>query len=400
VDGLDPAGVERLRAAMEGHVASGAVPGLVWLVRCGDDVELGRAGVLDPATAAPVTRDSLFRISSMTKPMTAVAALTLVDDGVLGLDEPVDALLPELAGRRVLARPGGPLDATVAADRPVTLRDLLTSRLGLGLDLTGADDQRSLRRLAELGLPPGPPSPARMPGPDEYLALLGSVPLEHQPGARWLYHVSLDVLGVLVGRAAGRPFEDVLAERVLAPLGMRDTGFWVPAADLARFGPSLWWDPATGERGVYDPADGQWASPPPFASGGGGLVSSVDDVHAFAAMLRAGGTHGPHRLLRPETVAAMTTNHLTPEQLAAGAPDPSGTLGWGFGLGVQVAPDPVTGRSPGGYGWDGGMGTSWSTDPALDLVTVLLTNQLWTSPEPPPVARDLLVLARAAVRGD
>lgn len=396
---LDAAGVERLREVMEEHVASGAVPGLVWLVRHGDEVELGRAGVLDPATGAPVTRDSLFRISSMTKPVTAVAALTLVEEGLLGLDDPVDALLPELADRRVLADPGGPLDVTVPAQRPVTVRDLLTSSLGLGMDFTGAE-QPSLRRLAELGLPPGPPAPAAMPGPDEYLALLGSVPLEHQPGTRWLYHVSLDVLGVLVARAAGQPFEDVLAERVLAPLGMRDTGFWVRPGDLDRFGPSFWSDPSTGERGVYDPVDGQWAAPPRFASGGGGLVSTVDDVHAFAAMLRAGGAHGPHRLLRAGTVAAMTTNHLTPEQLTSAAPDPTGTLGWGFGLGVQVAPDPVTGRAAGGYGWDGGMGTSWSTDPALDLVVVLLTNQLWTSSEPPPVARDAVRLACAAVRPD
>lgn len=398
MDGLDPAGVERLREVMESHVASGAVPGLVWLVRHGDDVEVGSAGVLDTGTGTPVTRDSVFRISSMTKPVTAVAALRLVDEGVLGLDEPVDRLLPELADRQVLAEPGGPLDRCVPALRPVTTRDLLTSRLGLGTDFTGAHDQPAMRRLAELGLPAGPPEPARMPTPDDYLALLGSVPLEHQPGTRWLYHVSLDVLGVLVARAAGAPLADVLAELVLAPLGMHGTGFWVAGADHARFGPCYVVDAATGERSVYDPADGQWSAPPPFASGGDGLVSTVDDVHALAAMLRAGGAVEGRPFLRPATAAAMLTNHLTAEQLATSSPDPGGALGWGFGLGVQVARDPASGTATGGYGWAGGLGSTWTTDPELDLVAVLLTNQMWTSPEPPRVARDLLTLGRAAVR--
>lgn len=398
MDGLDPAGVERLRETMEHHVTSGAVPGLVWLVRHGDDVQVGVAGVLDAATGTPVARDSLFRISSMTKPVTAVAALRLVDAGLLDLDEPVDRLLPELAGRQVLAEPGGPLDRCVPARRPVTPRDLLTSRLGLGLDFTGAHDQPAMRRLVELGLPAGPPAPARMPAPDDYLALLGSVPLEHQPGTRWLYHVSTDVLGVLVARAAGAPLADVLAERVLAPLGMHSTGFWVAPADLARFGPCYAADPSTGRREVYDAADGQWSAPPPFASGADGLVSTVDDLHAFAAMLRAGGSVEGRPFLSPGTAAAMLTNHLTPEQLATSSPDPGGALGWGFGLGVQVARDPVSGTAAGGYGWAGGLGSTWTTDPELDLVAVLLTNAMWTSPEPPAVARDLLTLGRAAVR--
>jgi CubicO group peptidase (beta-lactamase class C family) len=367
-------------------------------VRHGDDVQVGSAGVLDTATGTPVARDSLFRISSMTKPVTAAAALRLVDEGVLDLDEPVDRLLPELAGRQVLAEPGGPLDRCVPARRPVTPRDLLTSRLGLGMDFTGAHDQPAMRRLVELGLPSGPPAPARMPTPDEYLALLGSVPLEHQPGARWLYHVSLDVLGVLVARAAGAPLADALAELVLAPLGMHATGFWVAPGDRARFGPCYGSDPATGERGVFDPADGQWSAPPPFASGADGLVSTVDDLQAFTAMLRAGGSVGGRQVLSRAAVGAMTTNHLTPEQLATSSPDPGGALGWGFGLGVQVARDPASGTAEGGYGWAGGLGSTWTTDPELDLVAILLTNQMWTSPEPPAAARDLLTLGRAAVR--
>ena len=178
---------------------------------------------------------------------------------------------------------------------------------------------------------------------------------------------------------------------------MHGTGFRVAPDDLSRFGPCYATDPSTGERGVLDPADGQWSAPPPFASGADGLVSTVDDLHAFTAMLRAGGSVEGRRVLSPGTAAAMLTNHLTPEQLATSSPDPGGALGWGFGLGVQVARDPASGTAAGGYGWAGGLGSTWTTDPELDLVAVLLTNQMWTSPEPPPVARDLLTHGRAAV---
>ncbi|MGY1814374.1 serine hydrolase domain-containing protein [Blastococcus sp. SYSU D00820] len=377
-----------IAAAVEPHVESGAVPGLVWAVARGDDVAVGCAGLLDPATGTPVRRDSLFRISSMTKPVTAVAALVLAEEGRLGLDDPVDELLPELAGRRVLAAPDGPLDDTVPAERPLTPRDLLTSTMGLGADMTGAP-QPAMARLAELGLPMGPPAPAAMPPPGEYLRLLGQVPLEHQPGRRWLYHLSLDVLGVLVGRAGGGPFDEVLDARVLRPLGMRDTGFWVPAADRPRFGPSCWTDNGTGQRQVYDPADGQWAARPAFPGGGAGLVSTVDDLLAFGRMLRRGGDG----LLSQAAVAAMTTDQLPP----SAAVDPTGATGWGFGLGVQRRDDPPL--RAGAYGWDGGMGTVWRNDPGLDMTAVLLTNELWSSPEPPPVVGDFLRAAYASVGG-
>ena len=202
--------VEELHRGLAGHVESGAVPGLAWLVAHGGDVHCGSAGVLDLETNRPVTRRSIFRISSTSKPITAACAMTLVDDGVIGLDDPVTDLLPELSARTVLAVPGGSLDDTVPAVRDITLRDLLSFRLGLGGDFSGAP-QPAMERAAALGLPVGPPRPAESPDQDEYLRILGSVPLEYQPGEHWLYHVGADVAGVLIARACGTTFGAALA---------------------------------------------------------------------------------------------------------------------------------------------------------------------------------------------
>ena len=393
----------RLDEVLERHVADGEVVGMTWLVARGGDVHVGAAGTLAAGAAgdggpggtppAPVARDTIYRISSTTKPIVAAAALTLVEDCVLRLDDPVDDLLPELADRRVLADPSGSIDDTVPADRPITLRDLLTFRSGLGWDFAATGPQPVNEALLERGLGGGPPAPQQAPAPDEWMRIIGSVPLARQPGSAWLYHTSADILGVLVARATGRPLELALAERVLGPLGMDDTAFFVPEPDRERFGAVYATDPGTGERTVYDPPDGQWATPPPFPGGGAGLVSTVDDLAAFASMLLAGGVHRGHRLLARPTVEAMTTNQLPPEQLAVY--DPEGIQGWGLGLGVSLRRDGTT-RSAGSYGWDGGLGSAWSNDPDEDLVGVLLTNQAWASPAPPPVARDFWSATYAA----
>lgn len=386
--GLDSARLARMRGVLDGYVERGDVPGLVWAVARRGDVHGGVAG--DVAT------DSIFRISSMSKPVTAVAALILVEECLIRLDEPVDRLLPELADRQVIARPGGPLDDTVPAQRPITLRDLLTFRLGYGMDFTALGRQPLLAAIAELGLGgAGPPAPSEPPEPDEWMRRLGTLPLEHQPGERWLYHVGADVLGVLVARAAGMPLEDVLRDRIFGPLGMSDTGFSVPAADLGRLGSAFGTDPASGERSVYDAPDGQWSTPPAFPSGGAGLVSTVDDYLVFAQMLLAGGTVGGRRVLSRPSVELMTSNQLTTEQVAASGPDPSGAQGWGFGVAVQMR---RTGApSVGSYGWDGGLGSSWLNDPAEQLTGVILTNQMWSSPQRPPVCEDFWTCAYAAI---
>jgi CubicO group peptidase (beta-lactamase class C family) len=227
------------------------------------------------------------------------------------------------------------------------------------------------------------------------MARLGTLPLEHQPGTRWLYHVGSDVLGVLVAQAAGQDLASFLRERIFEPLGMHDTGFSVPADHLDRFGPCYGGDDGAGGLVVFDEPDGQWSRPPAFASGGGGLVSTVDDVFAFAEMLRGGGRAGGTRLLSHASVAAMTSDHLTPEQRANG-PHPSGDQGWGFGVGVWTARAGTT-WSPGSYGWDGGLGSTWATDPAEELVGILLTNQMFTGPALPLVCQDFWTGAYAAL---
>jgi CubicO group peptidase (beta-lactamase class C family) len=385
--GFTTDGIKRLEEVVGGHVDGGGVVGVSWLVARRGEVHRGVAGTLDAGGGPPVAEDTIFRISSMTKPVTAIAALILVDECTLRLDEPVDRWLPELADRQVLARPGGPLDETVPAHRPVTLRDLLTFRLGWGMDFSFSTPQPVLEAMAELGLGVGPPRPAGPPEPDEWMRLVSPLPLEYQPGTKWLYHTSADVLGVLVARAAGQPLGTVMRERIFEPLGMRDTGFAVPAADLARFGPCYWNDPDNGGRAVFDPAAGEWSRPPAFPSGGAGLVSTLADYHAFAELLMGRGSCRGQRLVSRAAVETMTTDQLTDAQREASVVDLHGGVGWGFGVGVHVRRTQPT-ASVGTYGWDGGLGTSWHNDPAEDLTGIILTNQAWSSPSPPPVCDD------------
>jgi CubicO group peptidase (beta-lactamase class C family) len=324
-----------------------------------------------------VRPDDLFRLSSTTKPVVAAVAMALVDDGVLDLEGPVDAHLPELAGRVVLADPADASAGTVPAHRAITVRDVLTFRLGLGMDFTAPWPTPTIAALEAAGLPAGPPRPQAAPPPDEWLRRLSSVPLAHQPGERWLYHLGASVLGVLVSRAAGRPLPEVLAERLLGPLGLADTGFAVPASARGRLGPH--WTPPDdeGRRRCYDPPDGDWSRLPAFPEGGDGLVSTVDDLAAVAAMLRRGGRAPDGRpVIREATVAEMLTEQVGPVDDEGG--------GWGLGLGVRRT-DEQGGRSAGSYGWDGGLGSSWWTDPRTGVSAVLLTNQMWASPTPPPL---------------
>jgi CubicO group peptidase (beta-lactamase class C family) len=344
-------------------------------------VEVGVAGRLTRGEPTPVGRDSIFRISSMTKPIVAVAALILVEEFTLRLEDPVDDLLPELADRRVLVDPRGPMDgATVPAQRPITLHDVLTFRLGIGMDFTAPWPQPFLDALAELELGAGPPEPQVPPPPNEWMRRLSTLPLLYQPGERWLYNIGADVLGVLIARAAGQPLDEFLRERLFDPLAMVDTAFSV--TDIDRFGTCYGTDP-TGKRFTFDPPEGQWATPPEFPSGAAGLVSTVDDLHAFGQMLLSGGRlPDGSRLLSRASIDAMTTDHI---DVAGGAPGPlpDGSQGWGFGVGVQVR---RSGLAPavGAYGWAGGMGSLWTNDPSNELVCVMLTTDAFAGAFPPP----------------
>jgi CubicO group peptidase (beta-lactamase class C family) len=378
-------GLRRLRAAAERHVADDNVPGLVALVATGNQVHVEALGRL-AAGGAPVVRDSLFRIASTTKPITGVATLTLIEEGLIGLDEPVDRLLPELASRRVLRRISGPLDDTVPAGRPITARDLLTFTAGFGsaLDMFMAPAPWPIETAAnELSLATlGPPDPALQPDPDTWIAALGSLPLMSQPGERWLYNTGASVLGVLLARAASQRFGEVLRTRIFAPLGMKDTAFWTSQPDrLAEA-----YMPTPGGLVVWDRPDGTWSRRPAFEDGAAGLVSTVDDLHAFAHML----LHGGAPVLSPESARAMATDQLTPAQKTSGGlgPDFFTHQSWSYCQAV---------RDTGAFGWDGGLGSSWLVDPVRDLIVIVLTQRMFESPALPPVHRDIQAAAYAAL---
>jgi len=381
---FDPTRLARLRDVLTRHADEDRVGGLAWLADCDGRVEVGVAGRLVRGEGRPVQRDTLFRISSMTKPIVAAAALSLVEECRLRLDDPVDDLLPELADRRVLVDPRGHLDGpTVPAARPILVRDVLTFRLGLGMDFSAPWPQPLLEEMSGLQLASGPPQPQLPPPPDEWLRRLGTLPLLHQPGERWLYDTGGDVLGVLISRAAGQPLDVVLRERLFEPLGMADTGF--AARDLRRLGATYALDQATGEPVVWDPPEGQWATPPAFPSGSAGLVSTLDDLRAFGRMLLDGGrAPDGSKLLSRVAVEAMTTDQLG---MAPGVPGPTpdGSQGWGFGVGVQLRRTGI-GPGPGSYGWAGGLGSVWMNDPAERLVGVVLTTDMFSGPTAPPAA--------------
>jgi len=397
--GLSRARLGHMHDVMAGYVERCEVPGIATLVCRRDEVHFDAIGTKMVGGRDPVRRDTIFRIASMTKPITAAATMILVEECKLRLDEPVDRLLPELADRKVLKRLDAPLEETVPAERPVTVRDLLTFRMGFGVVMAPPGTYPIQRAVSELLLFQGPPQPQAPPAPDEWLGRLGTLPLMHQPGAKWMYHTGSDVLGVLIARASGQPFETFLRERLFEPLLMKDTGFSVPAAHLDRMATSYWTNPATGAFELYDPAEaGQWSRPPAFPSGGGGLVSTVDDYLAFGRMMLNRGKYGNERILSKASVETMTTDQLTPEQkavsgLVAGYFD---SHGWGFGVSVVTRREDLAG-SVGRFGWDGGLGTSWYSDPREDMVGILMTQRAWTSPNPPDVRSDFWTSAYQAI---
>jgi CubicO group peptidase (beta-lactamase class C family) len=371
---LSQAGLDRLHRAMAARVEQGELPGIVTVVARGDDVRVDATGAMAFGGDEAVRRDTIFRIASMTKPVVAAAAMLLVEDGALALEQPVDRLLPELAGRRVLRRVDGPLDDTVPANRPITVEDLLTSRMGYGMIVEPTFDPPFpiVQAANELQLVMGPPDPRTPHEPDRWIERFGTLPLMHQPGERWQYNTASLVLGVLVARAAGQPLEAFLRTRLFEPLGMRETGFWLPAEQAGRLPSQYVTDFGTGKVQLQRLSGPEvWTRAPAFPSAAGGLLSTADDYLAFARLLLNRGLHRGDRLLSERSVELMTSNHLTPEQIAGGGILLSGS-GWGFGMAVTVAPDRVS-PVPGRYGWAGGYGTTWFNDPHRQLVAVALT---------------------------
>jgi CubicO group peptidase (beta-lactamase class C family) len=395
---LDDDALAQLHESLAGHVESGVVPGVVALVASGDDVHVDVIGTRALGDAAPMTRDSIFRIASLTKPITAVATMTLVEQGVLQLDATVDDLLPELADRRVLRAIDAELDDTVPARRAITVEDLLSFRVGFGSVMAPPGSFPIQRAEAELDLKSigGPPWPPVAHDVDGWIGALGSMPLMYQPGEQWLYNTSSQVLGVLLARACGAGLESVLRERIFEPLGMTDTGFSVPADKVDRLTTAYEPDPDTDALLVLDGVvDSWWSTPPSFPDASGGLVSTIDDYWSFASMMVAGGAGNGARILSPESVALMAKDRLTSEQRAASTLFLGEDGGWGLGMGVAAAgadDQPL----PCGVGWEGGTGTAWRSNLRRGGTGILLTQRAMTSPVPPPIFEEFWTGVNAA----
>lgn len=389
----------RMHDVMAAHVEHGGIPGIITLVSRRGETHVEAIGVKTRGDREPIERDAIFRISSLTKPITAAATMLLIEECRIRLDEPVDRLLPELANRRVLRTIDAPLDDTVPAHRPITIRDLLTFTMGFGLVMAPPDTYPIQKAMTELRLGQGPPSPSMAPPPDEWMRRLGSLPLMHQPGEQWMYNTGADVLGVLIARASGVSFEQFLKQRLFEPLGMKDTAFSVPAAESRRLVTGYAYNPETKRLEVFDSTrNSQWGRPPAFPAGSAGLVSTIDDYFAFGQMMLAYGRVGKGRLLSRPAVELMTTDHLSPAQkavsgLGAGYFD---SHGWGFGLSVSTRRDTLA-SVPGRFGWDGGLGTSWYADPEEEMIGILMSQCAWGSGIPPAVCQDFWTLAYQAI---
>ena len=395
--GLSEERLERLHEVMAGYVERGVAPGIVTLVSRGGDEDVTVVGTTAVGGDEPMKRDTIFRIASMSKPITAVAAMILVEECKLRLDDPVDELLPELANRQVLRSLESELDDTVPANRPITLRDLLTFRLGIGL-VFGPEPYPIQQAMVEQ-LVGFVPNPQAVPEPDEWMRRLGSLPLIRQPGEAWLYGTGSNVLSVLIARSAGQSLGEFMRERLFEPLGMKDTGFSVPAEKIDRLATAYGTDFTTGELTLIDdPAKSNWSSPPAFESGAGGLVSTVDDLYAFGQMMLNKGTYGDVRILSRPSVELMTADQLTPEQKAIPGLTPGfwEDHGWGFGVAINTKRTQIY-ASPGRYGWFGGYGTSWYVDPAEGVIGILLTQAALASADPPAIEPDFWTTAYQAI---
>ena len=348
--------------AVDAGLLSGAVT-LVW--HRGDVRQVNEVGHRDVGAALPMTRDTIFRIASMTKPVTVAAAMALVDEGTLRLTDPIGRWVPELERMRILADPTGPLEDTVPAARPITVEDLMTHRSGLAyaFSVTGPIS----KAYAHVSL---------RQDQDHWLAEVAELPLLHQPGERLTYGHSTEVLGILLSRIEGKPLHTVLDERVFAPLGMSDTGFFISPETRSRAATMY---RLNADAELCDDAMGPIpVRVPRFCQGGGGLVSTVDDYLTFARMLLNGGSVDRVRVLSAESAAAIRSDRLTEDQRRQPFLGSPFWISRGFGLNLSVITDPARSAplfGPGGlgaFGWPGAYGTWWQADPSNDLIVIYL----------------------------
>jgi len=396
--GLTKSRLERMHQVLWTHIERKDMPGLTALVSHHDDVHVETLATLAFDSSAPMKRDTIFRIASITKPITAVAAMILVEECKLRLDDSIEPWLPELANRRVLKSISSELDDTVPARRAITLRDLLTYRMGFGSVMAPRDTypiQKLIREYRVGG--DGPMLPSQAPGMDEWLQKLGSLPWLAQPGERWMYHVSGDVLGAVIARVSGQSLGAFMGARIFDPLGMKDTAFHVPPEKIDRLPAFYFFNRETKTLDFFDdPANSAWRSEPPSESGGGGLVSTIDDYFAFSRMMLNKGRHGREQILSRATVDLMTSDQLTPEQRAGSEVFFETHSSWGLGMAVDIRRNEIY-QSPGRFGWTGGFGTTAYTDPAEQMIGILFTQRMMDSPEPPKVFTDFWTLAYEAM---
>jgi CubicO group peptidase (beta-lactamase class C family) len=378
--GFSPEALAQIPPALQAIVDAGDVSGFVTLIwRKGEIAQVNTLGHRDVAAGAPMQRDTLFRIASMTKPITSVATLMLMEEGKLRLDDPISKWIPELGSRQVLKDPQGPVDQTYPAPREITVEDLMTHRAGLAYGFTSIGPIAHAYEAALGSLL------VNRNTPDGWLAALGTLPLSYPPGERFHYSHATEVLGFLVARVEGKPLGQVLRERIFAPLGMDDTFFWCPPEKHGRMAKLYQAPPEGGPlKDVSLPLPNE---PSVFEGGGGSLISTADDYLAFARMLLGKGEVDGVRLLKPETVEMMAANRLTDAQREIPFMGIPFWLGQGFGLGLSVITDPekqawMGAGSKGSFGWPGAFGTWWQADPAEDMVMIyLIQNSMPLGPE-------------------
>ncbi|WP_316229155.1 serine hydrolase domain-containing protein [Bradyrhizobium sp. SZCCHNR1070] len=407
--GMSKAALERIDAHLKArYVDSGRFPGTQLLVyRRGHVVHMSSIGLADIERNVPVKDDTIYRIYSMTKPITSVAFMMLFEEGKVALDDPVAKYIPEWKNLGVFVAGTAPAFVTRPPARPMQIVDLLRHTSGLTYGFQQRSNVDAAYREAKIG------AVEKAGTMQSMIADLAKIPLEFSPGEAWNYSVSTDVIGYLIGKIADQPFEQFLKERIFDPLGMSDTDFHVPAAKAHRLaacysadaGGGLSFHAAERKGGLTlqdDPATSTFLSPPDFISGGGGLCSTSSDYLTFCRALIKGGELGGVRLLGPKTLQLMTSNHLPG---GVDLPAMSRSMfaeaaynGIGFGLGFSVTMDPARTLIPGSageYAWGGAASTAFWIDPAEELITIFMTQVLPSSAY--PIRRELRTMVYAAI---
>ena len=365
-DGVAPT---EMANALQPFIDKGDLSGIVTLTwRDGAEVASEALGWRDLEARAPMRRDTLFRIASMTKPVTTVAALMMLEEGRLRLEDPITKWAPEFAEMRVLKDPAGALDQTEPARRVITIQDLMTHRAGLAYAFSSSGP---IAKAHEDAL--GMPLDSAM-SPDAWLAALAGLPLSYHPGERLHYSHATEVLGFIAARIDDAPLREVLARRIFRPLGMNDTDFWVEPAKRDRLAKLYRFSEKAGCLTPVDMPMGE--APSQYAAGGGGLVSTVDDYLKFARLLLNDGEVDGVRLLKPDTVRDMRTDRLTPAQREVPFLGMPMWAGMGFGLGLSLVDAPERNfmgvGSVGSFGWPGAFGTWWQADPVQKLIMIYM----------------------------